>query len=694
MGRIFFTFVLALVVFGAVGYYLGLFETNPSDAVNPEGAVAQVVPRPDELGPWLYPPAKEESKEPYHRSSGMDPVILQGHLTEIDKIDVPSKVSGPILYVGDGVPEGVTQLAGVAPFLQSAYNQANVLHYGRRVMKFYKPLQRGNEVAAGQMVAEIDYSQALYAYLQHKTLVDQAGYELESAKELDAEAKIRLDIELRLGGGVSSQREISDARLTRVRTKLELAKAETAIKKEEVELENAKLLLAYHEIYPKRVMRRSFIKQIYRDTGEAAKELEPILQLYSIDRLMAEAFVDFQYAQRLRTSNKRTATIEPVIEQHPLRRFEGHRGLPITGVAFVQKGADVFVVSAGEDGQIMMWQQHFVGNVGNALFHGDAIKAMACSPAGAKQTLCLAGMQNGTIHVWNLFPKDDAAPAKVVQIDQAHHDPVTALAFSPDGQFFASGAADGGIKLWRAEDGKLVYAFDAAHGVEHPHQGAVTSLHFTPHSRLVSAARDDSLRVWDLKERGAHPHYDPLSNRGGTVHQLGVSQDGRFMLFDQGKSLQMYAVADRRMINWLKSPGGATSFETLAVFAPDGSLVMTGGAPEGRLQVWRTPTQQQRGFEVRQYVTDERAGVTCAAFAPAATGGGTTFAASGSKDGSVYLWPAPPKQELDSHQIHNVPVRLLQQTVEAGSRQVRLGVEVQNPDGRLTPGRPVTIVFE
>jgi WD40 repeat protein len=694
MGRIFFTFTLALVVFGAVGYYLGLFEAPSTEVNNGEG-VAAAVPTPDQLGPgWLYPPAKEEAKEPYHRSSGMDPVVLQGHLAEIDKIDVPSKVSGPILYVGDGVPEGVTQMAGVAPFMQSAYNTANVLHYGRRVQKFYKPLRRGNEVAAGQMVAEIDYSQALYAYLQHQTLVEQAGYEVESAQELDTEAKKRLDIEMRLGPGVSSEREMSDARLTRVRTKLELAKAATAVKKEEVELENAKLLLAFHEVYPKRVMQRSFIKQIYRDTGEAAKELEPILQLYSIDRLMAEALVDFQYYNRLVRTAKRTATIEPVVEQHPLRRFEGHRRMPITGVAFVQKGADVIVVSAGEDGYIMMWEQHKVGDVGNALFHGDAIKAMACSPAGAKQTLCLAGMQNGTIHLWNLFPDGDAPPAKVAQIDQAHYDAVTALAFSPDGKFFASGAADGGIKIWRAEDGKLVYAFDAAHGVEDPHQGAVTSLHFTPQSRLVSAARDDSLRVWDLKEKGAHPHYEPLYNRGGAVQQLGVSRDGRFMLFDQGTSLQMYAVADRRLINSLKSPGGATSFETLAVFSPDGSLVMTGGAPEGRLQVWRTPTQQQRGFEVRQYVTDERAGVTCAAFAAPSKDGGTMLAASGSKDGSVYLWPAPPKKEVDSHQIHNVPVRLLSQTVEAGSRQVRLGVEVQNPDGRLTPGRPVTIVFE
>jgi hypothetical protein len=111
------------------------------------------------------------------------------------------------------------------------------------------------------------------------------------------------------------------------------------------------------------------------------------------------------------------------------------------------------------------------------------------------------------------------------------------------------------------------------------------------------------------------------------------------------------------------------------------------------MQLWRAPAEAQRGFEVRQYVTDERAAVTCAAFAPAAANG-SQFAASGSKDGFVYLWPVPSKQEVDTHRILNVPVKLLAKNVEFGSGQVRLGVEVNNEEGRLTPGRPVTIVFE
>ena len=86
--------------------------------------------------------------------------------------------------------------------------------------------------------------------------------------------------------------------------------------------------------------------------------------------------------------------------------------------------------------------------------------------------------------------------------------------------------------------------------------------------------------------------------------------------------------------------------------------------------------------------------VTCAAFAPPSAAGETPYAASGTKDGFVYLWAVPTKEEVRTHRITDVPVKLLAKSIEAGSRQVRLGVELANPTGRLYPGRPVTIVFE
>jgi len=135
-------------------------------------------------------------------------------------------------------------------------------------------------------------------------------------------------------------------------------------------------------------------------------------------------------------------------------------------------------------------------------------------------------------------------------------------------------------------------------------------------------------------------------------------------------------------------------FETLAMFSPDAdaSLMLTAGAPEGRLQLWKAPTDGRRGFELSQLVTSERSPVTSAGFFDPNADGEVPFAVSGTKDAMVYLWPLPTRKDVRTHRIENVKLSQVSQNVE--TRQVRVGVEIMNGDGRLIPGQPVTIVLE
>jgi WD40 repeat protein len=246
--------------------------------------------------------------------------------------------------------------------------------------------------------------------------------------------------------------------------------------------------------------------------------------------------------------------------------------------------------------------------------------------------------------------------------------------------------------MWSTEidGGGWKYSFDALHGVESPHSNPVTSLHFTPYCRLVSAARDNTIRIWDLYEKGARLVGPPITDRSGNIAQLGVSRDGRFLLFDQGKTLQILT-ADGQTLTTLQSPANS-SFETLAEFSPDSSMLLTAGAGEGRLQLWKAPVDGSRGFEFSQFVTSERSPVTSAAFFDADEKGEIPFAVSGTKDGTVYLWPMPTKDEVRTHRIENVAMTQISQNVE--TRQIRIGVEIPNTDGKLIPGQPVTIVIE
>ena len=153
------------------------------------------------------------------------------------------------------------------------------------------------------------------------------------------------------------------------------------------------------------------------------------------------------------------------------------------------------------------------------------------------------------------------------------------------------------------------------------------------------------------------------------------------MLFDQGTHAAA-PVARRRpdRSRRCRAPGSATPFETLALFSPDATLMLTAGAAEGRLQLWRRPTDERprlRGAPVRhrralagdlrRVLRRRRRGRKSASPSPA------------SKDGNVYLWPMPTQEEVATHRIENVPLTLISQNVDPGTRQIRIGFEVANP---------------
>jgi WD40 repeat protein len=93
-------------------------------------------------------------------------------------------------------------------------------------------------------------------------------------------------------------------------------------------------------------------------------------------------------------------------------------------------------------------------------------------------------------------------------------------------------------------------------------------------------------------------------------------------------------------------------------------------------------------------VPKEKRPATCAAFAPR-----RNVAVSGSTDGDIYLWELPTPEQIATHRIKNVPVRLLSPGLDPNTHQARIAVDVPNPaspqfpNGRLIPGRAVTIVI-
>ncbi|NOZ87250.1 MAG: hypothetical protein GXP49_13480 [Deltaproteobacteria bacterium] len=122
------------------------------------------------------------------------------------------------------------------------------------------------------------------------------------------------------------------------------------------------------------------------------------------------------------------------------------------------------------------------------------ITSLAFSPAGDVVAL---GLQGGTVVRW-LLSKDREAPPIVLGV------PVTALAFSNDGEKIAAGGSDGVAAVWEDPWSRVFVRLP-------PHMGPISGLAFSHGAtRLVTAGKDGLIRVWDLF--GAKNRKDTLSH--------------------------------------------------------------------------------------------------------------------------------------------------------------------------------------
>jgi WD40 repeat protein len=261
------------------------------------------------------------------------------------------------------------------------------------------------------------------------------------------------------------------------------------------------------------------------------------------------------------------------------------------------------------------------------------------------------------------------------------------VAFSPDGATIATCGDDKLIRLWNTETGSLLHILAK-------HSGAVTSVQFASAKRLVSAGKDNRLIVWDV-EPGTTPH--PIAprfeGRGGEVMTLGVSPDGKTVLFDQGKELQLLTLDENKsIVGTLQNPSLGMNFSTMALFAPDGKTILTNGPAPGRLQLWRTPVTQMRGSELRRFVwnpPNANGIATCGAFAPEPEPEGGSFAVTGTQDHKVLVWSMPSQQEIDSRL--EARLTLVEYNLDTQSRHVKVWAELNNP-GWLIQGMQATMV--
>jgi WD40 repeat protein/biotin carboxyl carrier protein len=581
----------------------------------------------------------------------------------------------------------------------------------------------GDHVRAGQVLGRLDDRQLRpqVELLQIKAN-SRAAERIARAQRDEADSKVQYAVKANRSGYKSvSDLDYRGYLLQRERFAQEMKKAREERQAAGKELERARQQLEQHTL--RSGLTGEVVKVCKRD-GEAVRQAEPLFRVADYDRLRVEAFCKVQQADLLRPGMR--ALLEPELRGEQLTQFTGHTA-PVAGLAVSPDGR--LVASASEDRTVMLWA--WPGGMRRAVLpHPAEVYAVAFGRrrTGAGFRL-LTGGGDGRARLWTV-----TASAKVqgpTVLPDRHTGALRAVAISADGRRAATAGEDKRVAVWDLDAGKRLFWVGAGDETLAPaHQGAVTAVHFTPDGGLVTAGRDNTLKVWRLGKSGATLAAE-YRGRTGDAAQLGVSPDGRRLLFDHGDELRILNSADGALLGSLRNQRHGR-FQALAIFSPSGRLVLS-GSNNGRLQLWKAPAARNQaaflrgaaahgfrpasllalgglgagplqaaassraavgddprlprlwgldGREVRYFLNPGAATVLCGAFAP-----DESVCFTGGTDKLVRAWALPPARQWA--RPLEAEITYVGSQVERGTDLVRIRAEVDNPSDparRLRPG--------
>lgn len=604
-----------------------------SNANRPPATDAVVQNAPPQGNAVQLPPAPPGQAPAAVAGRRADPIVLPGRVTLIQTQDVPSQ--------RDGV-----------------------------LMKIH--VKEGDLVVPGQLLAELD-NRLAGADVEIKTakIIASKADLLATIKTRDeAQARAKTAENLFKQKSIAYEQMRMDI-LTYERYVSEAVSKEQAVTLSELEHKQSNVVLDMHAI---RSTASGEMKSVFKKPGEAVKAYEPVFQIHGRDTVRVEGLMDVHHLHRVQRGA--TVYVEPSYQEGPVTTLIGHV-LEVTCVAVSRDAKNPLIVSGSEDGTVRVWDilQRYERLVWN---HNSPVRAVTCTGLGASTNLCLTGAADGKGRLWDLSATSNKP---LLELQGQHRGAVSAVAFSPDGKLCVTGGVDKEIQLWDVATGQLRYKFPTLH------RGGITSLQFALSNQVLSAGTDNTLRLWQLGDQTAE-QLGSLPARTGEVRMLGCTADGKRALFDQGKTLRVLSLPDGRTEAVLQNVSGATNFTTFALYSPDGRLIVTAGGAEGRTQLWRAADRNNRGYEMRQFLSGDRSDPTCASFSPDGS-----FLVTGTKDRQVHVWSLDrARKEID--QRLTAKVVFVDWNVQSSARQARVWAELVNPADRpLSPGTTAIMVI-
>jgi WD40 repeat protein len=615
-------------------------------------------------------------------------------------------------------------------------------------------VELNQRVSPRDLLARLDDALALQAEAIAETEIKYSGEKAKGVK-LHHEALEKICTSDALSGAAVAQQDKLIRIAQRDKALSDYYVAQDEKKLAEQKLSKAKLDTMYHRIFSNR---EGKVARIYNDRkpGEAVRAGEPLFKIVNDDILRADGAVDAHLASYVHEGMR--ALVEPEIPLGPSSSLRSHTGA-ITDLAVTSDGR--ILASASKDHDVILWSLGRTVRKLATLSHApDEVYAIASGAVqegsqGERTYTILAGCGHGRAVLWRVTTdrsgkvleqkSNELIEKKNGRSTEGARLPVRCAAFSANGKYAATGGEDYQVRLWNVETGELLYRVkEKPDEGDKAHRGAVTTVHFMPDGHLLTAGSSDRVwRKWMLGLDRAELK-SVKKDRAGDVARLGMTPDGRRVLYDYGEELRIYdPTQDWAELGSLQQQRQGR-FQNLAVFSPSGHLVLTVGA--GRLQLWAVPAAPdtteffrsgfEAGFgphilhtlaasaslalggdpahvltaaggpqlwpigayELRQLITADAGKVTSAAFsAPVETAGGRTtprsYAFVGSEDGTIQIYELPPPEER-RQPIEAVITFVGTQVERGGAGLIPIRAEFANPTDparRLTAGGRVNL---
>jgi WD40 repeat protein len=308
--------------------------------------------------------------------------------------------------------------------------------------------------------------------------------------------------------------------------------------------------------------------------------------------------------------------------------------------------------------EISMWDLTEGRMVKTFTGHTSGVTHLACSADGnylvsssSEETIAWdikIGVMLGSIEATGFprFSPDRLRYSSMANARIEHVDSVASLAFSPSGEYIASGLNNGYLELSdRSMADPVYYAL---------HSTMIRGLTFSPDGKYLAAASDDGvitiLNIEDIKNAYVYKVFpipvttqyklrsriyrmDPPDNTAFVIWSIAFSPDGNYLISgSEDGIIRKYDIYSGRKVNEIKSH---IRDVTSLAYSPDGKYIISGSG-DMTVKIWNAETLKLRhSFDVEDYVVS-------VAWNPQKP----WQAASGSIGGGIRLWDIENRKEI------------------------------------------------